>query len=60
MREIQTFCPLITYRSPLRLAVVVILVVSDPVVGSVTPIDCNLSSPEAMRGRKLSFCSREP
>ncbi|MNH39654.1 hypothetical protein D3C79_1008570 [compost metagenome] len=50
-REIHTFWPLITYLSPLRTAVVLILVVSVPVVGSVTPIDCRRSSPLASLGR---------
>jgi len=51
MREIHTFCPLITYLSPWRIAVVLILVVSVPVVGSVTPMDCRRSSPLASLGR---------
>ncbi|MNF45574.1 hypothetical protein D3C76_413210 [compost metagenome] len=51
MREIHTFWPLITYLSPWRTAVVLILVVSVPVVGSVTPIDCRRSSPLASFGR---------
>jgi hypothetical protein len=37
-----------------------ILVVSVPVVGSVTPMDCSRHSPEAMRGRYFSFCACEP
>ncbi|MNG27670.1 hypothetical protein D3C84_1128250 [compost metagenome] len=50
-REIHTFCPLITYMSPRLIAVVLILVVSVPVVGSVTPIDCRRNSPLASFGR---------
>ena len=36
------------------------LVVSVPVVGSVTPIDCRRSSPEAIFGRYSRFCASEP
>ena len=50
-REIQTFWPLTTQRSSFFSAVVLILVVSVPVLGSVTAIDCSRSSPLAMRGR---------
>ncbi|MNT13989.1 hypothetical protein D3C72_1489750 [compost metagenome] len=41
-------------------AVVLILVVSVPVVGSVTPMDCRRSSPAAMRGRYSRFWASEP
>ena len=34
--------------------------VSVPVVGSVTAIDCRRSSPEAISGRYLRFCASEP
>ena len=50
-REVHTFWPLITYLSPFFTATVLILVVSVPAVGSVTPIDCRRSSPEAILGR---------
>jgi len=50
-REVQTFWPFRTQRSPRRVAVVRSFVVSVPVVGSVTAIDCRRSSPDAMRGR---------
>ncbi|MCY1292490.1 hypothetical protein D9M68_544470 [compost metagenome] len=36
------------------------MVVSVPVVGSVTPIDCRRHSPEAILGRYFSFCAWEP
>ena len=49
-REIQTFWPLTTQRSPFFTARVLILVVSVPVLGSVTAIDCRRSSPLAMLG----------
>jgi hypothetical protein len=51
MREIQTFWPLTTQRSPRLVAVVRIFVVSVPLVGSVTPIDCSRHSPLAILGR---------
>ncbi len=51
MRLIHTFWPLTTQRSPWRMAVVLILVVSVPVLGSVTPMLCSRSSPRAMAGR---------
>ncbi len=51
MREIHTFWPLMMYLSPCFTAVVLILVVSVPVVGSVTPIDCRRNSPLASFGR---------
>jgi hypothetical protein len=60
MREIQTFCPLMTQRPSFLTAMVLSWVVSLPVVGSVTPMDWMRSSPEAMRGRYFSFCSVEP
>ncbi|MDT4833798.1 hypothetical protein FQZ97_674190 [compost metagenome] len=60
MREIHTFWPLITYLSPWRTALVLILVVSVPAVGSVTPIDCRRRSPAASAGRYLRFCSSLP
>ena len=41
-------------------AMVVMLVVSVPAVGSVTPKACSRSSPVAMRGRYISFCSLLP
>ena len=50
-REIQTFWPLTTQRPWRSTAVVLIFVVSVPVPGSVTAIDCSRSSPVAMRGR---------
>jgi len=59
-REIQTFWPLTTQRPSFLTAVVLSLVVSLPVVGSVTPMDCTRSAPEAMRGRYRSFCACEP
>ncbi|MCY1223653.1 hypothetical protein D9M72_357890 [compost metagenome] len=59
-REIHTFWPFTTYLSPLRTAVVLILVVSVPVVGSVTAIDCRRSSPLAILGKYSFFCSAEP
>src|SRR6218665_186060 len=59
-RLIHTFWPLTRYRSPFFTALVLILVVSVPVPGSVTPIDCKRHSPRAMRGRYSSFCALEP
>ena len=59
-REIQTFCPLTTQRSPRRTAVVLILVVSVPVVGSVTPMLCRRNSPRAIGGSQRAFCCAEP
>ena len=59
-RDIQTFWPFTTYVSPRRTATVFVFVVSVPVVGSVTPIDCSRSSPLAMRGRYSRFCVSEP
>ena len=50
-REIQTFWPSTTQRSPRRTAVVRICVVSLPVVGSVTAIACRRSAPLAIAGR---------
>ena len=51
MREIQTFWPFTTYRSFFLTAVVLSCVVSVPVVGSVTAIDCKRNSPEAILGK---------
>ncbi|MNN44075.1 hypothetical protein D3C81_1583500 [compost metagenome] len=59
-REIHTFWPLTMYLSPWRTAVVLSLVVSVPVVGSVTAIDCMRSSPEAMPGSQRCFWASEP
>ena len=56
-RDIQTFCPLTMYLSPLRTAIVLSCVVSDPVVGSLTPNACRRSSPLAIFGRYRFFCS---
>ena len=50
-REIQTFWPLTTQRSPRLTAVVRMRVVSVPLLGSVTPIDCRRHSPLAIFGR---------
>ena len=36
------------------------LVVSVPVVGSVTAMDCKRNSPEAILGRYSRFCASEP
>jgi hypothetical protein len=36
------------------------LVVSLPASGSVTPIACRLSSPDAILGSQRAFCSAEP
>ena len=60
MREIHTFCPLMTQRPSFFTAVVLSLVVSLPVVGSVTPMDWMRNSPEAILGRYRSFCACEP
>jgi len=46
-REIQTFFPFTTYRSPRFTAVVFSFVVSVPVVGSVTPIDWRIGDSNA-------------
>ena len=46
--------------SPLRVAVVFSCVVSEPVVGSVTPNACSRSSPVAIFGRNARFCASEP
>ena len=59
-RLVQTFWPLITYSSPSRSARVLSCVVSEPVVGSVTPKACRRSSPLAILGRNFFFCSGEP
>ncbi|MNL41686.1 hypothetical protein D3C87_1641080 [compost metagenome] len=59
-REIQTFCPLTTYRPSFFTALVLILVVSVPVVGSVTAIDWMRNSPAAIFGRYFSFCAVLP
>ena len=45
------FWPLTTYLSPLRIAVVWSLVVSEPALGSVTPKAWSRSSPVAILGR---------
>jgi hypothetical protein len=47
----KTFCPSTTYPSSVRRAVVVMFVVSEPAVGSVTPNACSRRSPAAMAGR---------
>jgi len=49
-----------TQRPSFLTALVLSLVVSEPVVGSVTPMDWMRSSPLAMRGRNFSFCACEP
>jgi hypothetical protein len=59
-REVQIFWPFTMYLSPSRLAKVRRLVVSVPLVGSVTPKACRRSSPVAMRGRYFAFCSALP
>ena len=59
-REIQVFCPWITYASPSRSAVVAIRVVSVPQVGSLTPNACRRNSPAAIRGRYRRFCASLP
>ena len=59
-RLVQIFCPLIIYSSPSLIAVVLKLVVSVPLVGSVTPKACNLSVPSAIFGKYSCFCSGEP
>ena len=59
-REIQTFWPLTTQRPSFFTAMVLSRVVSLPVVGSVTAMDCMRSSPDAMRGRYFSFCAALP
>ena len=46
--------------SPLRMAVVFSCVVSEPVVGSLTPNACSRSSPAAIFGRYSRFCASEP
>ena len=46
--------------SPLRTAVVFSCVVSEPVVGSLTPNACSRSSPLAIFGRYSRFCASEP
>src|SRR6516162_2973121 len=59
-RETHTFCPLITYRFSFLVAVVLILVVSVPVVGSVTAIAWRRNSPLAIFGRYLRFWACDP
>ncbi len=49
-----------TQRPSRRTAWVFSWVVSLPVPGSVTPIDCSRHSPRAMRGRKCRFCASLP
>ena len=45
---------------PCRVAIVFSCVVSDPVVGSLTPNACRRSSPLAIFGRNSRFCASEP
>ena len=60
IREIQTFWPLMTQRPSFLTAVVLSLVVSLPVVGSVTPMDWMRNSPVAILGKSVFFCASEP
>ena len=57
-RLVQTFWPLTTYWLPSRSALVFSWVVSEPVVGSVTPKACMRSSPLAMPGRYSASARR--
>src|SRR5258708_34878791 len=59
-RDIHTFCPFTIYLSPRFSAKVLVLVVSVPVVGSVTANDWRRNAPDAIRGRYLRFCSGDP
>ena len=59
-REIQIVGPRMTYLSPLRTAIVFNCVVSDPVVGSLTPKAWSRNCPPAMFGRYARFCSSDP
>ncbi len=59
-RLVQTFWPVTTYLLPRSSARVLSWVVSEPVVGSVTPKACMRSAPLAIPGSQLRFCSAEP
>ena len=59
-REVHTFCPVIRYESPSRTARVFNCVVSDPVVGSVTPNACKRMRPAAISGKYFRFCASLP
>ena len=49
-----------TYSSPSRTARVLSLVVSVPVVGSVTPNACRRNAPLAICGKYCCFCAALP
>ena len=59
-RDVQIFCPLMTYPPATFLTKVLMRSVLEPASGSVTPNACRRSAPLAIFGRMACFCASLP